>query len=151
MLQLMRRGRAEDLRPLTIEEDRALRRAFGRFALRAARTDGARIVREHQGARGGQWFACDCRGSACPAPVLVPVAETHVRRHIEPPWPEHAEWCDFYREPEAQRAISASFRRPSLDGRLRLVRAFGGGEPLERTLSHASAVAAGSRRCCSPC
>ncbi len=43
-----------------------------------------------------------------PPLVLVPVAESHVRRHIEPPWPEHAEWCDFYRQPEEQRAVSVS-------------------------------------------
>lgn len=139
MLQLMRRGRRDALRPLEIEEDRALRRAFGRFALRAARPEGARVVRSHQGALGGQWIACDCLGSACPPPVLVPVAETHVRRHVEPPWPEHAEWCDFYREAEAQRAISASFRRPSLNGHLGLVRGFGSAEPLERALTRASA------------
>ncbi len=138
MLQLMRRSRTDDFYPLSDEDDRALRRAFGRYGRHAARPEGARVVREHQGGRGGQWFACDCRGGAMPPPVLVPVDERFVRRHIEPPWPEHAEWCDFYREAEEQRAVSMSFRRPATgDGHLRLVRTFASAEPLERTLKPA--------------
>jgi hypothetical protein len=70
-----------------------------------------------------------------PAPVLVPVAEMHVRRHVEPPWPEHATWCDFFRDPAEQRAVSASFRRQAFDSHLRLVRAFASDAPLGRKVS----------------
>ena len=138
MLGIMRRGRVDDIRLLAADEDRALRRAFGRYGVQAARDAGARVVREHQGGFSGQWFACSCRGGALPPPVLVPVSETHIRRHVEGAWPEHAEWCDWFREPKAQRAVSASFRRPSREGSLGLVRAFASSEPLERTLSGAS-------------
>ena len=83
MLGIMRRGRVDDIRLLTADEDRALRRAFGRYGVQAARDAGARVVREHQGGFSGQWFACSCRGGALPPPVLVPVSETHIRRHVE--------------------------------------------------------------------
>ena len=136
MLRLMRRGNAEDLRPLAQGEDATLRRAFGRFARVTAREAGAFVVRQHQGGLGGQWFACDCRGGALPPSVLVPVAETHIRRHVESLWPEHAEWCDFYREPQQQVAVSASYRRVASQARsLGLVRRFDQAErPLDRTL-----------------
>jgi hypothetical protein len=140
MLQLMRRAQATDLRALPADDDQALRRAFGRYADSASREDGARVVREHQGRQGGQWFACDCLGGASPPPVLVPVAENHIRRHVEPPWPQHAGWCDFYRSPEEQSVVSASFRRPDPgDNCLRLVRAFASEEPLECRFGRAGA------------
>ena len=135
MLQVMRRGRPEECHPLSVGEDKALRRAFGRYGEDEARPDGADVVREHQSARGGQWFVCDCLGDVRLAPVLVPVAEMHVRRHVEAPWPEHATWCDFYREADEQRIISTSFRRPSFESHLRLVRNFATDQPLERKIS----------------
>ena len=56
MLQVMRRGRPDEIRPLSIEEE--------------ARPDGADVVREHQSAHRGQWFVCDCRSNGGIAPVL---------------------------------------------------------------------------------
>ena len=93
MLELICRGRSEGRQVLSLDE--ALRRAFGRYARLAARPAGERVVRQRQPERGGQWFACDCLGPVPFPPVLVPVAEAHVRRHVEGPWPQHAEDCDF--------------------------------------------------------
>ena len=133
--EVMRRGRPDECRSLSASEDHALRRAFGRFAEAEARRDGACVLREHQAARGGQWFACDCRTQGGLFPVLVPVAEAYVRRHVEAPWPEHATWCDFFHEVDEQRIVSASYRRPSFGSHLRLVRGFASEEPLERTIN----------------
>jgi hypothetical protein len=54
--------------------------------------------------------------------VLVPVMETFLRRHFTEDWPQHAEACDFHREPVEQAEISASYqpRRKNI----RLVRSF---------------------------
>jgi hypothetical protein len=129
MLELIRRGRPEDRQVLLEVEDEALRRAFGRYARLATRPAGECVVRQRQLERGGQWFACDCLGVVPFPPVLVPVAETHVRRHVEGPWPQHAEDCDFFREAADQHAISASFARPGPSTGLKLVRGFGSGRP----------------------
>ena len=128
MLAVMRRGRPDEREALAEEEDRALRRAFGRFSRGAWREAGLHIVRRRQPERGGQWFACDCLGDVPCPPVLVPVAEAFVRRHVEGPWPEHDDWCDFYKEPAEQGEISASYSRPPRSGRFRLVRPFRKGE-----------------------
>ena len=143
MLELMRRGHVEDRQPLAAEEDEALRRAFGRYARRAARLAGMQVVRVRQPERGGQWFGCDCLGQIRVPPVLVPVAETHVRRHVEGPWPEHADDCDFFREPAEQRAISASFARVEPSMKLNLVRSF---EPGRRAIKRVRAASSGRRR-----
>ena len=127
MLELMRKGQLGERDKLSEAEDLALRRAFGRFALRAAREAGVGVVRARQMERGGQWFACDCLGAVAVPPVLVPVAEMHVRRHVEGPWPEHAEECDFYQDADEQRAVSASYARPVRSTTLKLVRSFAPG------------------------
>ncbi len=127
MLELMRKGQLGERDKLSEAEDLALRRAFGRFALRAAREAGVGVVRARQMERGGQWFACDCLGAVAVPPVLVPVAEMHVRRHVEGPWPEHAEQCDFYQDADEQRAVSASYARPVRSTTLKLVRSFAPG------------------------
>jgi hypothetical protein len=56
-----------------------------------------------------------------PAPALIPVSEAHVRRHHEPPWPDHDPDCDFYRDRAEQRLITRSYRRPAVGKRLALV------------------------------
>jgi hypothetical protein len=134
MLELIGRGRAEDRRPLEAEEG-----AFGRYALRAARAAGTQVVHARQPGRGGQWwFACDYLRAAPSPSVLVPVAEMHVPRHVEDPWSEHCDTCDFFHEPEEQRAISASFARLDPSGGLHLVRGFELGWPHKRGVMRAS-------------
>lgn len=39
------------------------------------------------------------------------MAEAHIRRHHEPPWPDHDPECDFYRDAAEQRAITRSYAR----------------------------------------
>jgi hypothetical protein len=70
--------------------------------------------------------------------VLVPVAETHLRRHVEGLWPEHSDACDFFRKPEEQRAITASFARLDAGGGVKLVRAFASDRPVVRGVQYAS-------------
>jgi hypothetical protein len=63
-----------------------------------------RSCRPTSGSGQGHWFLCDCVTSAQP-PALVPVSESYIRRHHEPPWPEHDPDCDFFRDHIEQRAI----------------------------------------------
>jgi len=82
MLSVCRRGETAVAGALTPAEDQALRAAFGRFAVPAARAAGAAVIRRYQHAGAGHWLCCDCLGgSAVLLPVLVPVAEAHLRRH----------------------------------------------------------------------
>lgn len=81
MLRLCRRGEAGDARALAPEADRALRDAFGRFGAAEARAAGTAVVQRYQHAGAGHWFCCDCFGPGVRPPVLVPVAEAHIRRH----------------------------------------------------------------------
>ena len=121
MLRLCRRGEVAGARALALEEDRALREAFGRFAVPAARAAGTAVVQRYQHAGSGHWFSCDCLGLGVRPPVLVPVAEAHIRRHQDPPWPAHAEECDFYRDPDEQRLVTRSYGRPRRGDLVRLV------------------------------
>ena len=111
MLQVSRRSGVQDQRALSVEEDRALRRAFGRFAEPEARAAGAAVVHRYQRAGSGGWILCDCLRHVERPPVLIPVAEAHIRRHHEPPWPDHDPDCDFYRDAAEQRAITRSYAR----------------------------------------
>ncbi len=111
MLQVSRRSGVQDQRALLPQEDRALRRAFGRFAEPEARAAGAAVVHRYQRAGSGGWILCDCLGQVDRPPVLIPVAEAHIRRHHEPPWPDHDPECDFYRDAAEQRAITRSYAR----------------------------------------
>ena len=109
---------------LTPEEDHILRAAFGRFGGTAkARADAIPIIRRLQTTDRGFWILCDCRPRQSSPPALVPVLETYLRRHVTPDWPQHAEACDFYREPAEQTEISKSYR-PLDKSRVRLVRSF---------------------------
>ena len=95
--------------PVTPSEDARLRAAFGRYGGgMLARHKAALVVADHQQRGPGAWFLCDCRPDAALPPALVPVSMTHIRRHEDARWPQHDEACDFYREPDEQRAIVAS-------------------------------------------
>ena len=65
--------------------------------------------------------------------MLVPVMETHIRRHVQAGWPPHAEACEFFREPVDQAVVSASYR-PIHQSQVRLVRSFdvSASAPLQR-------------------
>jgi hypothetical protein len=110
MLKVTRRRKLEGLRDLSAHEDRALRDAFGRWPEPGARAAGAAVVQAYQRVGAGHWFACDCLTSA-PPPALVPVLESYIRRHHEPPWPEHDPDCDFFRDHLEQRTITRTFSR----------------------------------------
>jgi hypothetical protein len=128
MLKVCERADYQSAMPLSPVEDRALRLAFGRFAAADARPAGAEIVQRFQHKGPGYWFACDCLdGVEERPPVLIPVLESFIRRHFDPPWPPHAENCDFFREPAEQKAISKSYGPPS-SGPLHLVRKYGDAE-----------------------
>lgn len=119
---------------LTPVEDQLLREAFGRYGGEAqARADAALVVARYQQMGGGMWFVCGCREDGGRFPVLVPVSQTHIRRHEDGIWPGHDEACDFFRDPEQQCAILRSYRRESGNDAIRLARAFGEpGPKLER-------------------
>ena len=115
-------------------DDRALRAAFGCYGgSAAARADAIQVVRRVQTTERGCWILCDCRPAAERPPVLVPVMETHIRRHVQAGWPPHAEACEFFREPVDQAAVSASYQ-PIHRSQVRLVRSFdvSGSAPLQR-------------------
>jgi hypothetical protein len=114
MLSVAPKGRVEPAIDLSVEEDRHLRRAFGRFGNPAERRSAAEIVRRWQCDGPGHWILCDClgvRGDDDRRPALVPVAEAHLRRHIHGSWPPHAPDCDFYRDPDEQRRTTLTYRR----------------------------------------
>jgi hypothetical protein len=123
MLKVCRKGEAEGGEALNPEEDRALKLAFSRFAKPEARAAGAAVVRRYQHLGFGNWFLCDCQESGCRPPALIPVLQTYIRRHTDPPWPQHDDGCDFHRDPDEQRAITCSYARPA-SGPLRLLRGF---------------------------
>jgi hypothetical protein len=60
------------------------------------------------------------------APIIVPVLESHIRRHPvgRPPWPDRDPDCNFFRDHREQPVIARSFARygngraASLVGRL---------------------------------
>jgi len=86
-----------------------------------ARTRGADVVRPAQ--QRDCWFRCDCLGAADPAPVLVPITETHIRR--SPHHPEHAEGCPFEMTAAEREGYVASLREPAAGESFRLARAIG--------------------------
>jgi hypothetical protein len=141
MLKVCERADYLSVIPLSPDADRAMRMAFGRFATAEARATGAEVVQRFQHKGAGYWFACDCLdGLDERPPVLIPVSEAFIRRHPDPPWPAHAESCDFFREPAEQKAITKSCGPPS-PGPLRLVRRYVQvqGAALEREVSRSYA------------
>ena len=119
---------------LELSDDRKLRAAFGCYGgSSAARADAIPFVRRLQTTDRGFWLLCDCRPAVTKPPALVPVSETHLRRHVTDNWPQHAVSCEFYREPAEQVEISASYR-PLPKPWVRLLRSFdvSSEAPLER-------------------
>ncbi|HTU56469.1 MAG TPA: hypothetical protein VMF62_21090 [Acetobacteraceae bacterium] len=99
----------------------------------AARADAIPVVRRVQPTGRGCWILCDCRPAAERPPALVPVMETHIRRHVQAGWPPRAEACEFFREPVDQAVVSAS-HRPIQGTQVRLVLSFdvSASPPLQR-------------------
>lgn len=126
MLRVALKGTTEAALLVTPEEDRVMRAAFGRYGGRPQdRAAGALVVARYQQLGSGHWFLCDCRGGAQRPPALVPVAQTHIRRHEDQRWPVHCDDCDFYRDQDEQRALTASYARPSAGKPMRLARPLG--------------------------
>ena len=130
MLQVAPKGDVAHATSLRAEEDRILRSAFGRFGGQPkAREAAVEIVRHYQQLGAGSWFLCDCRPGSERPPALVPVAQTHIRRHQDERWPVHSDACDFQREPAEQRAIVDSYSAAAATRPLRLVRPVGVASP----------------------
>ena len=130
MLQIAPKGDVAHATSLRAEEDRILRSAFGRFGGQPKACEAAvEIVRHYQQLGAGSWFLCDCRPGAERPPALVPVAQTHIRRHQDERWPVHSDACDFQREPAEQRAIMDSYSAAAANQPLRLVRPVGVASP----------------------
>ncbi len=157
MLRYAPKGEVAGAAVVTPDEDRILRAAFGRYAasplasadpagdatdnplLPAARAAAVPIVRHYQQLGAGCWFLCDCRPDADRPPALVPVSQTHVRRHQDARWPAHCDACDFYRYPDEQHEITASYRAPPRDRPMRLMRTLSiGSAAMEHRLSGSS-------------
>jgi len=101
-----------------------------------ARTRGADVVRTAQ--QRECRFRCDCLGPADPAPVLVPITETHIRRC--PYHPEHAADCPFEMTAAEREGYVASLREPAAGESFKLARAIRQASgPLVREASGASA------------
>jgi uncharacterized protein YjiS (DUF1127 family) len=128
MLSVGPKGNVAAMKALTPPEDELLRQGFGRYALPQARTEAAAVVRRYQHREAGMWFYCDCLPDGQRPAALVPVDESHIRRHCEMPWPAHDEECDFFSEPAEQHAATRSYRRP-VDGiPFNLIKSFGSDE-----------------------
>lgn len=135
MLRAAPKGCAHWTMILAREEDRLLRDAFGRHGGHAdARAAAASVIARYQQMGGGMWFLCNCRPESDRCPVLVPVAQTHIRRHEDTHWPAHHEDCEFFRDPSEQAVAARSYGRAQA-GAFRLARAFGkASTPPEKTI-----------------
>ncbi|MDD2859448.1 MAG: hypothetical protein PHT60_14825 [Acidiphilium sp.] len=114
MLRVAPKGRVEPATGLSEAEDVLLRRAFGRFCEPDQRVAAAAVVRHWQLDGPGHWILCDCLGNRADdarPPALVPVAATHLRRHVHGCWAAHAPDCDFFREPAEQKHATLTYRR----------------------------------------
>ena len=130
MLQVAPKGDVAHATSLRPEEDRVLRAAFGRFGGHMqAREAAVPIVRHYQQIGAGSWFLCDCRPGAHRPPALVPVAQTHIRRHQDARWPVHSDACEFQREPAEQRAIVDSYSAEAAHRPWHLVRPLAAASP----------------------
>ena len=110
------------LGPLGADDGHAMLAAFAQSGASAeARQRGADVVRAAQ--QRECWFRCDCLGAVDPAPVLVPVAETHIRR--SPHHPDHAEGCPFEMTAAERESYAASMREPGAGDSFQLAREIG--------------------------
>ncbi len=88
-------------------EYKALVAAFAQAgAMPAEHGRGATVVRMYQQQR--RWFGCDCLGGGEGTPILVPVAEAHIRRH--PTHPDHADGCPFELDAHDRRLHARTLR-----------------------------------------
>lgn len=72
MLHHAAKGASTDARPLTSEEDRALRAAFGRYGGSvSARMAAMPVVARYQQLGAGRWLLCDCAPGAVRPPALI--------------------------------------------------------------------------------
>ena len=125
MLRASRKGETDGAVDLAPEEDCLLRDAFGRYGGSArARTAAAPVVARYQQLGAGRWFLCDCRPGAERPPALVPVSQTHIRRHQDERWPVHSEDCVLFRDSAEQRIILDSHMRAAAARPMRLARHF---------------------------
>jgi hypothetical protein len=130
VLRVAPKGDLAHATSLRVGEDRILRAAFGRFGGQPkAREAAVEIVLHYQQLGAGSWFLCDCRPGAERPPALVPVAQTHIRRHQDDRWPVHSDACDFQSEPAEQRGIVNSYSAAAANRPLRLVRPVGTASP----------------------
>ena len=106
---------------LGAEDGHAMLAAFAQSGAGVeARERGADVVRAAQ--QRDCWFRCDCLGTE-PAPILVPVTETHIRR--SPHHPDHAEGCPFEMTAAERESYAASLREPGVGDSFQLARAIG--------------------------
>jgi len=113
------------VRMLDAVEVEAMLAAFARpGATAAARTRGADIVRKAQ--QRNCWFRCGCLDGTEPAPILVPVAESHIRR--SPHHPDHADACPFEMGDIGSAAHARRLREPKPGEMFRLVGAIRPGD-----------------------
>ena len=82
------------------------------------RERGAAIVRGYQQRQ--CWLRCSCLGARELAPVLVPVAERHLRR--EPSYPDHADACPFETDTTDRERMARSMRLRAPGDGFRLAR-----------------------------
>ena len=145
MLSVGLKGNVAAMKALTPPEDGLLRQGFGRYAVPHARMAAAAVVRRYQRREGGMWFYCDCLPEGQRPPALVPIDESHIRRHSEAPWPAHDEECDFFSEPAEQHLATRSYRRPADGTPFNLIKSFGGDEDRQAKLPSSGLSYARSR------
>jgi len=120
------------VRMLDAAEMEAMLAAFARpGATATARTRGTDIVRKVQ--QRNCWFRCGCLDGTEPAPILVPVVESHIRR--SPHHPDHADACPFEMGDVGSMAHARSLREPEAGEMFRL----------EGAIRPGDAAAAGAR------
>ncbi len=106
------------VRALGAAEVEAMLAAFARPGATAmARTSGAEVVRKAQ--QRNCWFRCGCLDGTEPAPILVPVIESHIRR--SPHHPDHADACPFEMGDAGSAAHARRLREPERGDVFRLV------------------------------
>ena len=95
MAEIVLPWRTSKGRVLGAEDGHAVLAVFAQSgATVEARERGADVVRTNQ--QKDCWFRCDCLETG-PAPTLIPVTETHIRR--SPHHPDHAEGCLLAQSP----------------------------------------------------
>ncbi len=124
MLSMVDRS-GRPVRTLDAAEVEAMLAAFARpGATATARVRGTDIVRKAQ--QRNCWFRCGCLDGTEPAPILVPVVESHIRR--SPHHPDHADACPFEMGDIGSAAHARRLREPEPGQTFRLVGAIRPGD-----------------------